>query len=551
MLTSQRLSRLFPYLLVCFGWQMITGCQSENRSGIHFTEVTKQAGIDYLLRIGASEKRSSSTLTILQTIGNGCAFLDYNNDGNLDILLVGPKPALYQGDGKGHFRNVTHQAGLDRLSGYFLGCAVGDYDNDGFEDIYLSGFQTGALLHNEAGKRFRVVTTRAGIKPQPWGTSCGWVDVGRRGKLDLFVCNYVEFAPDPKRYVQYCEPLACGPRTYSPMMPVLYENQGNGHFDDISKRSGLNAASGKGLGVAFADLGNQGSTDIITGNDEVAGDLFRTDGKMHFRNIGIASGIAFGASGQPQGGMGVDCADYDGDGRLDVIVATYWDQAKSLYHNDGNGVFSNVSEATGIARPGKPFVSFGVKWLDYDNDGWPDLLFANGNVDNHIDILFPEQRFREPMLALHNIGGKRFVDESALLGPAIKRPIIGRGLATGDFDNDGRIDVLVMNSDGQPLLLHNEGGKVGNWIGLSLVGTGHSNRDAYGALVRVRAGGRVQLKQVQSAGSYLSASDKRLLFGLGTATHIEEITVTWPDGRNEKIAPLPPGRYYTLRESQN
>lgn len=530
---------------------LLPGCNRESASsGIHFTDVAEQAGLHYVFTAGVKGGSTAPALTILQTIGNGCAFLDYNNDGSLDILLVGPKLALYKGDGRGKFTDATHETGIDKPRGHFLGCAVGDYDNDGFDDVYISGYRTGILLRNVKGKGFLDVTGDAGMKPQPWGTSCGWADLNGDGRLDLFVANYVQFGPDPKRYPQTCEPLACGPQQYRPERPTLYQNLGGGRFADISAASGLRAASGKGLGVAFADSEGDGRQDILVANDQMAGDLFRNDGQMRFTNVGVASGTAFGPDGRLQGGMGADWADYDGDGRLDAIVTTYQDQPKSLYHNDSDGLFRYVSQTVGIADPSKPFVAFGVKWLDYDNDGWPDILIANGNVDNHISVMFPDQHYRQTSVALHNVGGNRFINESNALGPALQKPIIGRGLATGDFDNDGRADALIVDSEGPPLLLHNQGAPVGNWIGFSLTGTGKSNRDALGARVTVEAGGRRQVKEAQTAGSYLSSSDRRLLFGLGTAKHIDRVTIRWPDGRTEALPPLATGQYHAVTEGR-
>ena len=532
---------------------LLPGCGRDattTPAGIRFVDVAKPAGIDYIFSTVIKEDKYALALTILETIGNGCAFLDYDNDGNLDILLVGPHLALFKGDGKGHFTDVTHQTGLDKPHGHFLGCAVGDYDNDGYEDIYISGYRTGLLLHNNHGKSFTDVTRAAGIHPEHWGTSCGWADFDGDGRLDLLVANYVQFGPDPLRYPQRCEPLACPPQNYRPELPTCYHNLGGGRFADISLSSGLHATEGKGLGVAFADYDGDGRPDILIANDEVAGDLFHNDGGLHFTNVGRASGTAFGPDGTVQGGMGADWADYDGDGQLDAVVTTYQDQPKSLYHNDGHGLFHNASQATRVFEASKPTVAFGVKWLDYDNDGWPDLLIANGNVDNHINVMFPDQRYRQRALVLHNAGGARFTDESAALGPDLQKPIVGRGLATGDFDNDGRIDALMVDSNGPPLLLHNQGGHVGHWLGLSLVGTGRSNRDAIGARVTLTAGGRTQVKEVQTAGSYLSASDKRLLFGLGAATHIDSLTVRWPDGRVQAMTGPQAGHYQTLREPE-
>ena len=554
-----------PILLVGI---LLTGChrRPENLSGVQFVDVAVQAGV---VRVYSAGGKPNIPLTILQTIGHGGAFLDYNQDGNLDILLVDTSLTLYQGDGQGHFTDVTQATGMNRLHGHFLGCTVADYDNDGYPDLYISGYREGRLLHNEAGGRnssrsatvssphlrvFRDVTAAAGLKPQRWGTSCGFVDLDNDGLLDLVIANYVDFGPDPHRYLQRCEPLACPPQDYNPERPTYYHNLGQGRFREVARSSGLLTSAGKGLGVAFADYDQDGKQDILFANDEVAGDLFHNEGDNRLRNVGVEAGVAFGPEGRPHGGMGADWGDYDGDGRPDAVVTTYTNQPKSLYHNDGKGLFTDVSEQSGVGSSTKPWLAFGVKWLDYDNDGWLDLMIANGNVDNNISVMFPDVHYRQPTQLLRNTGGDfggkdiKFVDVSKLAGKALQKPIVGRGLAIGDFDNDGRIDVLLIEDEGPALLLHNQGGRVGHWIGLSLTGAGHSNRDALGARVTVEAGGRKQVREVQTSGSYLSASDHRLLIGIGAATHIDKIAIRWPDGREENLSGIAIDRYHTLQE---
>lgn len=511
-------------------------------------EVTKQAGVAHQLSAGV---RGINALTILETIGNGGGFLDYNQDGNLDLLLVDTSPRLYRGDGKGKFVDVSKATGLSRLSGHFLGCAVGDYDNDGFDDLYLSGYRTACLLQNEKGRRFRDISKAAGIHPERWGTSCGFSDLDGDGRLDLLVANYVQFGPDPMRYLQRCEPLACGPKTYDPELPTLYRNLGGGRFADFSEASGIRKSGGKGLGVAFADFDGDGDQDIMVANDMVAGDLFRNDGGFRFTNIGINAGIAYGPDGGTHGGMGVDWGDADGDGRPDAIVTTYQEEPKSLYRYGGQELFTNITHASPLGKATAPYVGFGARWLDYDNDGWQDLLIANGNVDNKIQQMFPNRTYRQPTQAFRNLGGKGFADESSRLGPALQKQIVGRGLATGDFDNDGRIDALVIDDDGPPLLLHNESPHTTNWIGLKLVGSSASNRNALGTRVVLTAGGRSQYREVQTAGSYLSTSDRRLHFGLGTEGAVTSLVVTWPDGKQETYTNLLLNRYQTLRQGQN
>lgn len=495
-----------------------------------FEEVAQSAGLKYQWTIAGKRP-----LTILQTIGNGCAFLDYDNDGNLDILLVGPQLALYRGDGHGHFTDVTHESGLDRLVGHFLGCAVGDYDNDGYPDIYLSAYRGGALLHNEArgaqGRAFRDVTKEAGIAAQPWGTSCTFADLEGEGRLDLYIGNYVQFASDIRP--QLCDFHgilgSCGPRYYKPEYGVLYHNVGNGRFVDTTRAQGYgkSAVAGKALGVAAADYDNSGHQSLAIANDEMRGDLLRPQSKI-VKNMALEAGVAFSSDGSAHGGMGIDWGDYDNDGKLDLFVATYAQEAKCLYHNLGNGFFQEESSRVGIAEKTTRYVAFGAKFLDYDNDGFLDLIIANGHVEDNVAEIDHSARYRQPIQLFHNLNGTRFVEAGPEAGPAFQQPIVGRGLAIGDYDNDGRMDALVVDSEGKPLLLHNVAPAAGHWLECRLEGK-KSNRDGIGALLTIETQGQKRLRLCHTDGSYLSASDKRVHFGLGSALSAD-ITIRWPSG---------------------
>lgn len=522
---------------------------------IHFSDVAQEAGLHY--RWAIPGKRP---LNILQTIGNGCAFLDYDNDGNLDILLVGPKLALYRGDGHGHFTDVTHTMGLDKLHGDFLGCAVGDYDNDGYDDLYISGYRRGLLLHNEHGKGFKDVTEAAGLKPQPWGTSAAFGDLDGDGLLDLYVANYVAFAPP--RTPAFCTvrthgeliKTGCGPESFKALKGVLYHNLNGKRFQDVTDSWGLNSQSGKGLGVGMADYAGHGHLGFAVANDEMKGDLFQNTGNARFKNVGSASGTALGAFGSTHGGMGLDWGDYDNDGRLDLFVATYHGEPKDLYHNDGNGLFTNDARESGMIRTSLDTVAFGCKFFDADNDGWLDLIVSNGHTADNIDQFWMVKGFttyRQQTQLFHNLGAihnaGKFGDISPRAGPDFQRPILGRGLAVGDFDNDGRVDALVVDSEGAPLLLHNEGKPAGHWLSFTLVGV-KSNRDGYGASVTVTAGGLTQTRVCHADGSYLSSSDKRVHIGLGPATRAETVQVRWPSGQTNTFRDLPADAAYLLRE---
>ena len=513
------------------------------QSNVHFVDVAEQSGLKYQWVI--TGKRPAN---ILETIGNGCAFLDYNGDGNLDILLVGPKPALFKGDGRGHFTDVTHETGLDKLSGDFRGCAVGDYDNDGYPDIYLSAYRGGALLHNDHGAHFTNVSVGSGLKTQPWGTSCGFVDIDNDGKLDLYVGNYVDFGPNtvPQLCSEAGSMTTCGPRYYRPVKGVLYRNLGGGRFSDVTTQWGADKTSGKVLGVAFADFDGSGRQNIALANDEVACNLMKNDGR-HFLDTGAVSGTAFGASGGVVGGMGVDWGDYDNDGQLDLAVATFQHEAKCVYHNDGHDLFTEQSAALGIADATSPYVAFGAKWLDADNDGYLDLMITNGHVQDNVEQIDKSTTYRQATEFFHNEHGTRFTDASTALAGAADRPIVGRGLAVGDYDNDGRIDALIVDSEGTPILLHNETPSTGHYLLINLTGV-KSNRDGQGALITVTAGSAKLLRQCTTAGSYLSASDKRVHFGLGQTTMVDSVSVRWPSGHVDVYKDVKADRLLNMRE---
>jgi len=518
------------------------------RARVRLTDTAAAAGLAY--RWVVPGKRP---LNILQTIGNGCALLDYDADGNLDALLVGSRVALFRGDGTGRFTDATSAAGLDGVRGHLLGCAVGDVDNDGFPDVYLSGYREGRLLHNvptTGGRGFRDATRASGLKPLPWGTSCAFADVDNDGLLDLYVGCYAKFGPSEP---QLCQELgkwtSCGPRYYTPLKGALYKGLGGLRFADITRTSGAHKVSGRTLGVAFADIDGSGRLALAIANDEIAGDLLvPVEPGLRWRNIGETSGTAYDRDGNVHGGMGTDWGDYDGDGRLDLFVATFKDEAKSLYHNEGSQLFTDQSIPTGVAAPTSPYVAFGCRFLDVDNDGWLDLLIANGHVQDNVQDIYPSVTYRQATQLLRNLGASPpvFEDLSRQSGPDLLKPIVGRGLASGDVDNDGRIDALVVDSEGAPLLLRNETSGGGAWAGVQL--RGRRCRDAYGAMLVAEAGGRRLLRHCHADGSYMSSSDPRVLFGLGGARQIDRLTVRWPGGRTTVHQNLAAGRYHLIAE---
>jgi len=515
---------------------------------IRFTNVAATAGLRYRFVI-----RGSRPLNLLQTMGNGCAFLDYDKDGNLDILLIGrERLALYRGNGHGQFTDVTQQTGLDKLRGSFFGCAVGDYDNDGYPDIYVSGCGTGLLLHNEKGRAFRDVTAAAGLSPQPWGTSCAFADIDGDGFLDLYVCDYVRFGPkDP----QLCDEVggvraACHPSFYKALTGRVFRNRNGRRFEDVTDTWLAGQQTGNGLGVACADFDASGRISLAIANDALNGDLFENPGQGPLKNIGLSSGTARDGRGKAHAGMGIDWGDYDNDGKPDLFVTTFVNEPKCLYHNDGNGLFMDVTAETAIEPPLRPYVSFGCKFIDADNDGWLDLIVASGHVEDNVAVSSKGHlSYREPVELLRNAGHSPVVFTRATEGAGLGKlpPIVGRGLAVGDCDNDGRMDALIVDGEGAPLLLHNETHRAGHWLGLRLVGT-HCNRDAYGAVVTVTlADGQTRVRLCRADGSYLSSSDPRVHIGLGAGA-VKDVTIRWPDGRRQTWKPPARDRYYTVTE---
>lgn len=526
-------------------------------SGVQFVDCAGAAGLKYRYVISGPRP-----LNALQALTGGCAFLDYNNDGSLDVLVVGnPQPRLFRGDGRGHFRDVTAETGfLPKLSspdGVWMGCAVGDIDGSGFDSVYLSGFHAGCLMRNLGGKRFVDVTAQAGIHQEIWGTSCGFAELSRTGRLDLVVGNYVLFGSDTKRFEQNCVSpngtvTSCGPTSYYAQHLSLYRNLGHGLFHD-GQEPGIENTQGKTLGLTFADYEGSGFPGIFAANDTSGNGLYHNDGRGHLSDVARRAGVQNARQGAYVSGMGTDWADFNEAGRLGLVVANYAEQGKPLYRNEGHGLFTDQEEAAGLTSYSLPYLAFGVKWLDYDNDGWLDLAFANGDVADTIHKAYPSRWYRYPTQVLRNLGSSspeqsvRFADVSGNMGPDLARPIVGRGLAVGDYDNDGREDLLVVDAEGTPLLLHNQGGHVGHWLGIRLVGT-RSNRDGYGAMLTARIGSRTLLRHCHADGSYLSSSDKRVHFGLGAARTVDSLSVRWPSGHVDTLRNVRADRYVTVRE---
>ena len=499
-----------------------------------------------------------------ETVGAGCAFLDYDNDGWMDIYLVNsgpcdfyepPQPlrnALYHNNRDGTFTDVTQKAGVPG-NAYGMGVAVGDYDGDGFPDMYVTQYPHSILYHNNGDGTFSDVTAKAGVAAPGWATSAVWFDYDNDGRLDLFVCRFVDYS---KAKLKFCgdrlsgERFYCIPSIYDPMPCWLYHNNGDGTFTDVSKESGISQSLAKAWGVVAADLNNDGRMDLYVTNDTVPNFLFANRGKGRFEEVALLAGVGVNAFGKPRSGMGVDAADYDQDGWIDLFEANVDHEMFSLYHNDRNEAFSDLALSTGIGAATRLMSGWGLKFFDYDNDGDLDLLLCNGHPDDSVEKRVADVKFLEPILLFHNTG-KGFEDVSRSGGTIFSKPLSGRGLALGDFDNDGAVDVLIAQNNAAPVLLRNNLGRQNHWLGVRLVGT-KANVDAIGAKVTYQSGDLKRHQFKVGGGSYLSSHDPRMVLGLGKRTKIDWLEIQWPkpSGKTGRLTELPVDRYITIVEGQ-
>ena len=499
-----------------------------------------------------------------ETVGAGCAFVDYDNDGWMDIYLVNSGPcdfyepspplrnALYHNNRDGTFTDVTQKAGV-LGNAYGMGVAAGDYDGDGFPDLYVTQYPHSILYHNNGDRTFTDVTAKAGVAAPGWATSAVWFDYDNDGRLDLFVCRFVDYS---KAKLKFCGDLITGerhyciPSIYDAMPCRLFHNNGDGTFTDVSKESGIMQSRAKAWGVVAADLNNDGRMDLYVTNDTVPNFLFSNRGKGRFEEIGMLAGVGVSSFGKARSGMGVDAADYDQDGWIDLFEANVDQEMYSLYHNDKNEVFTDVSNPNGIGVATRLMSGWGLKFLDYDNDGDLDLLLCNGHPDDTVEKRIEGVKFREPMLLFRNTG-KGFQNVSQESGAAFSKPLAARGLAIGDFDNDGAVDLLISQNNDAPILLRNLAGRENHWLGVRLVGT-KSNIDAIGAKITYQAGDLLRHKFKVGGGSYLSSHDPRMVLGLGKRTKIDWLEVEWPQpsGKKERVSDLPIDRYVTIVEGE-
>lgn len=502
-----------------------------------------------------------------EALGPGCAFLDYDNDGWMDIYLVNSGPsdfyhparparnALYRNNRDGTFTDVTEKAGV--AGGTFgMGVAVGDYDNDGWPDIFVTSYGKCILYRNNRDGTFTDVTKKAGLETPGWTTSAVWFDYDNDGRLDLFVCSFVSYEPGMHRSCgenQLGKKFYCIPRFFRPTASFLYHNNGDGTFSAVQGGTDIATALGKGLGVVATDVNNDGRLDLFVANDTVQNFLFMNRGpaqagKWKWEEMALPAEVGFSEEGQPRSGMGVDAADVFGSGYQDLFVANVDQEKFSLYQNRKNGTFRDVAFSHGVAQATRLLSGWGLKFFDYDNDGAVDLMLANGHPDDMIESYSPAVKYREPLLLFHQEKGQ-LRNVSAEAGPAFGINYSARGLAVGDFDNDGRADVLIGINGGTPVLLKNQAGRGNHWLGLKLQGV-NCNRDGIGAKIRWSAGAVVRSRLKTSGGSYLSSHDPREILGIGSTAKIDWVEITWPkpSGTVQRIVNPPVDRYMTVIE---
>ena len=500
-----------------------------------FVDVAHERGLRYVW------PEQPRPMTALDAFGAGCAAFDGDNDGWQDVLLVGnPSPALFRNTGGGRFQEVTLESGLQAVAGHWTGCAIGDYDGDGLLDVLLTGYHQLALFKNVGGLRFELVTESAKLDPLNqgyWGASAGFMDLDGDSWLDLVILNYVIYGPDSPKYCEYAPGVrsGCSPRSYLPERGQIWRNTGQGTFELVAAEQGMRQTHGVGLVLAFTDLDEDGRMDFYIGNDGVAADLLHNQGQMQFENIASVAGVATSDSGGAVSAMGADWADFDRDGRLDLAVTNWHGNSFVMFQSLGHNLFLDCAKPTDLARSTKNRMGFGAKWIDFENDGWPDLFFVNGHVyDNSAEIHGPSVPFRQPMCLFWNDHGRKFRDIVPQLGTDIQRSMVGRGSATADFDNDGRVDLLAVDFEGAAMLLENRTETSQHWLKLDLRGK-TPNVFAYGARVVGKAGDQVWLAEVSPTSSYLSSSDPRIHWGLGDLTSLDTVSIRWPSGAERTL----------------
>ena len=530
--------------------------------GVTFVNVTRQAGLNATTIYG-DEKRNRY---LLETTGSGAAFIDYDNDGWQDIFLpsgtrldglppnVTSTNRLYRNNGNGRFSDVTEKAGLVK-TGWAQGVCVGDYENDGYDDIFVSGYGKNTLYHNNGTGTFSEVAEKTGVSNNRtrWGSGCAFLDYDRDGYLDLFVASYIDLdlktAPLPETGPCLYKGLtvACGPPGLTGGINMLYRNQGNGTFTDVSEKSGITRTNGTyGLGVLTGDFDNDGWADIYVANDSAPAALYHNNKNGTFTDIGIQAGCAFSIDGKPQAGMGVTAGDYDRDGWLDIFKTNFSGDTSSLYHNTGKGIFDDVTFPAGLGLNTR-WLGWGCGFVDVDNDGWSDIFLVNGHVYPEVERLTTEAGYAQTKVLYHNLGNGRFADTSDKVGEAVKKPNASRGAAFGDYDNDGDIDILINSVNGLPELLRADSSNQNNWLTIKTIGV-KSNRNGIGVRIKCITEDGSQIDEVRSGGSYYSQNDLRVHFGLGKNPKVKTVELQWPSGQVDTLSNIAANQLIIVKE---
>ncbi len=535
--------------------------QGSSASTITFRDVTQKAGIHFVHNNAAFGKKY-----LPETMGPGVAFIDYDNDGWPDIFIVNgmdwpghatkrSTPKLYHNNHDGTFTDVTHKAGLD-VEMFGMGVAVGDYDNDGYDDIFVTALGQNRLFHNNGNGTFTDVTQKAGLLgPKEFSTSAAWVDYDRDGKLDLVVANYVQWSLEGDLYctLDGKSKSYCTPESYKGASVRLWHNRGDGTFEDVTKKAGLWEPTSKTLGIAILDYDNNGWPDLLFSNDTQPNKLYRNNGNGTFTEKAVVAGVAFSEDGVARAGMGVDAADYDRSGMASILITNFSNQMLSLYHNEGKGLFVDEAPRSEVGRNSLLTLGFGCFFFDYDLDGWPDILIANGHIDGDIQRVQPNVKYAMPPHIFRNLGKGNFQEVTKSLGAGFAAPRVGRGAAYGDINNDGRLDLLLSTNGGPVYLFENDftgsPGTANKSLRIKLVGT-KSNRDGIGTVVKLTAGGETQSEMLRSGSSYLSASELVLTFGLAMHPQADSIELRWPSGQVDKLANVAAGQTITVTEGK-
>jgi len=543
----------------------LTGSQKAGAEhpGDQFIEVAKKSGIDFALASGGLEKR----FIIEAKGGGGIAWIDYDDDGFPDLFLVNgstferwrrgdsPPSRLFHNNRDGTFSDVSAASGLTR-TGWGMGVCVGDYDNDGNDDLYVTYYGGNTLYRNRGDGTFADMTEAAGVRGHGWGMGCAFGDTDNDGKLDLYVANYVDVdieklgEPGSAPNCTYRGIATfCGPRGLPGGRDILFRNRGDGTFEDVTEKAGIDREAYFGLGVVMGDFDRDGRLEIYVANDSTPSALYRSNGDGTFADVGVEAGVAYSGEGQEQAGMGTDFGDYDNDGWLDLVKGNFSDDTNNLYHNNGDGSFTDVPYPAGLGDVSWLLTTFGAKFLDFDNDGWKDIMFANGQTFPQMDRYKTGITYAERNLLFHNRHNGKFEEMGSSAGPGFAVEKVSRGLATADYDNDGDLEMMVSNMNDSPHLLRRERKNPNHSILIRTVGT-RSNRDGIGTRITVVSSGLTQVDEVQSGGSYLSSSDLRVHFGLGTATEIEKLELRWPSGTTDVIRKPPADHILVIEESK-